>query len=311
MTPVDQHALSPRASLQVDDQALHPLMRAALRGYSASAPLERAWIGARLNFGAIRLLSNHRELWPWALAPALINMAVLLGTLAVTLPAASSSLGAFWAEPAIQGWIDYPIWALWGVVFLFAMALALVLSYMLAMVLGSVIASPFNDVLSEKTEQVLLGARHVQAGEGAPFLAGVVRSMLSSAAVAGIYVAIMAPLLLLHLIPAVGSVAYTLLGGLIGGYFVALEHCDTLLERRGVAFRQKLAIIWRERTLTLGFGVGTSLMLAIPLLNFLCLPVAVIGGTALGTALLDSPELELEPAPQLESSSLLRGAHGE
>ena len=119
------------------------------------------------------------------------------------------------------------------------MVLTVILSYMGAMMIGGVIASPFNDKLSEETEKILLGDLFCEI-DGGSFLPSLLKSMASSAVVAGMYFAIMAPMLLLHLIPGVGSVAYTLIGGVVGGYFVALEYSDTLLERRRTPFRMKL-----------------------------------------------------------------------
>lgn len=273
--------------LNPDDERLHPLMRHALRGYLTPSSWRRGMSGLRVPLKAATFLIKNPALWPWAIAPALINFAIFVSSLFFSLPAASQTFGSLWAMPEIVAWYHYGLIALWGVVYLLVMLLTLVLSYMVAMMIGGVIASPFNDVLSEKTEKLLLGDLYQDPQEGAPFLPSLLKSMASSAAVALLYFAIMAPMLLLHFIPGVGSIAYTLVGGLVGGYFMALEYSDTLLERRGTGFKRKLNLVWQERSYTLGFGVGTSLMLAIPLINFFCLPIAVIAGTAVGTALLE------------------------
>jgi CysZ protein len=287
-------AVISRAALQPDDPEIHPLMKLAMQGYVERKTSSRATSGLRIPLSAAKLLVTNPRLWPWAIAPAIINFSVFVVTLFFTLPAASQAFGAAWAMPAIVAWYHYLLIALWGLIYLIVMLLAVVLSYMGAMMLGGVIASPFNDALSEKTERILLGARYVTPPE-MPFWKGVGRSMLSSAAMAGMYFGVMVPLLLLNLIPVVGSIAYTVIGGLVGGYFVALEYIDPLLERKTLPFKQKLALVWQERSLTLGFGVGTSLMLAIPIINFFCLPIAVIGGTALGTALLEETPREALP----------------
>lgn len=284
---------TPHPTLSPADEALHPLMRHAVRGYqSRDNALKRFGSGAVTPFGAARLLLAHPKLWPWAIAPALINLLLFLGLLWFTLPLASGWFSALWSAPVITAWYHYALTALWWVIYLVAMAMTTVLTYMSAMVVGGVVASPFNDELSQRTEKLLLGERYVPPPEE-PFVPALIRSALSSAAMAGLYVGVMVPLLLLNLIPVVGSVAYTLIGGVAGGYFVALEYCDTVLERRGLPFREKLETVWRERSLSMGFGIGMSLMMAIPIVNFLCLPLAVISGTTLGLAILDS-----EPTPE-------------
>tara|TARA_B100000686_G_scaffold280347_1_gene301438 strand:+ start:458 stop:1300 length:843 start_codon:yes stop_codon:yes gene_type:complete len=276
-------------------EQLHPLMQSALRSYLKPKAGQRVWSALRLPLLAAKFLMQHPKLWPWAIAPALINLLVFVATLFLTLPAASSGFGGLWAMPEIVAWYDYGLIALWGIVYLLVMVLTVILSYMGAMMIGGVIASPFNDKLSEETEKILLGDLFCEI-DGGSFLPSLLKSMASSAVVAGMYFAIMAPMLLLHLIPGVGSVAYTLIGGVVGGYFVALEYSDTLLERRRTPFRMKLGRVWQERPFTVGFGVGTSLMLAIPVVNFFCLPIAVIAGTAVGTALLEEPPGEAPDA---------------
>ena len=45
------------------------------------------------------------------------------------------------------------------------------------------------------------------------------------------------------------------------------------------AFARRRALVWRYRWLILGFGASASLSLLLPLLNFVCMPALVVGGT--------------------------------
>jgi uncharacterized protein involved in cysteine biosynthesis len=49
--------------------------------------------------------------------------------------------------------------------------------------------------------------------------------------------------------------------------------------------RKKLGVIWRNKSLALGFGAAAYLMLLIPVVNMLALPVGVVGATLLIDAL--------------------------
>lgn len=270
-------------ALRADDEVLHPLMRHVLAGGEAKGG-KRFFKGLTVPLQAVKFLLAHRQLWPNVIWPALINLTLFAGALYLFVTQGSALFGAVWAQPVIEVWYHYLLVVLWYVVYALVMALSVMIAYVSSVLVGGVLASPFNDIISEKTERLLLGERHRELEEG-PFWPGLLRSAASSAAMAGMYVAVMGPLLLLNLIPFVGSVAYTVLGGGVGGYFLALEYSDTLLERHHFAFRDKIGVVWRERSFTIGFGVGTSLMLAIPLVNFLCIPIAVIGGTAVGLGL--------------------------
>jgi len=49
--------------------------------------------------------------------------------------------------------------------------------------------------------------------------------------------------------------------------------------------RKKLGVIWRIKSLAIGFGAAAFLMLLIPVFNMLALPVGVVGATLLIDAL--------------------------
>ena len=46
-----------------------------------------------------------------------------------------------------------------------------------------------------------------------------------------------------------------------------------------------MGLIWRNKSLALGFGAAAYLMLLIPVINMLALPIGVIGATLLIDAL--------------------------
>lgn len=281
--PATTQGPTPPARIDATDAELHDLMQHVAKHQTGSTP-SRLVAGARVPIKAIKLLIQNPKMLPLVAIPVAINFTLVLGALFLIVPQAAGLLGSIWAYPEVTAWYMWLMRGLWWIAYALSIAVSVIFSYISAMLVGGVIASPFNDMISERTEKILLGSRYVPGPDGA-FWAGVGRSILSSLATTMLYVAVMAPLFLLNLIPAVGSIAYTLLGAVVGGYFLALEYSDILLERKNFAFRQKLELVWKERTMTLGFGIGTSLMLAVPLLNFLCIPIAVIGGTALGLGL--------------------------
>jgi CysZ protein len=61
--------------------------------------------------------------------------------------------------------------------------------------------------------------------------------------------------------------------------FLPLEYASFAMDHRQLRFRQRRALLWQHRWLMLGFGAAAFLTLLIPLLNFICLPVLVVGGT--------------------------------
>ena len=266
-----------------EDEALHPTLRALMRAPERSA-LGRAWTGLKTPLEALRFLIKQPSLWSSVIWPTLITIGLFtLGMWAVYSYAGDLAL-ALWAKPAGQSWISSLWLGLWWSYYALTHLVAALMTYGAVIVVGGVLASPFNDVISERTEALLLGPRRVE-GPKLSLVSSTLSSLRSTAIIAGMYVSCLIPLLALHLIPGVGSVAYTLIAAALSAFFVAMEYCDVLLERKGFRMKAKFGVVWQERAVTMGFGAGMSALLAIPLLNFLCIPLAVIGGTMVGLAL--------------------------
>lgn len=276
-----QEVSTPR--LDPRDDALHPLLRDILVLRHETRGSKRFSSALKLPFRSIKFLSKQRTLWSSVFWPTLINLSLFGVSLYFIWSKASTLLASFWAKPVVDAW--YTMFSLvgWHLINVFIHLLGVVLAYMVIMILGAIITSPFNDIISERTEAILLGERYQK--HELPFWPSTLRSIRSTAIIASMYIGCMVPLLVLHLIPGAGSVAYTLIAGAVGGFFIAMEYSDTLLERKQFKMRTKFSRVWQERSMTLGFGVGTNLFLTIPLLNFLCIPIAVISGTAVGLAL--------------------------
>ena len=96
-----------------------------------------------------------------------------------------------------------------------------------------------------------------------------------------LYVSLFCPLLLLNLVPVLGQVAYTVIGGLLSAFFIAREVMDYSLSRRQLSFRQKLQLQRDNLSCVGGLGMSSFILLWVPLANLVSMPAAVIGGTLL------------------------------
>ncbi|NOX49592.1 MAG: sulfate transporter CysZ [Gammaproteobacteria bacterium] len=85
-------------------------------------------------------------------------------------------------------------------------------------------------------------------------------------------------LLLFSLIPLVNVFAPLLWLG-FGAWLMAIQFCDYATENRDQPFSETLLIVRRHRATCLGFGVCVTLAMAVPGVNFIVAPVAVIGAT--------------------------------
>ena len=151
--------------------------------------------------------------------------------------------------------------------------------------LAVLISSPFLGLLSAAVERELGVGAH-QSG------ASVWVELISSLGREGRKLIYHLPRLLLvfviTLIPAVNVVS-PLLWLLFGAWTLAVQFCDYPGENRGLPFADTLRRLKANRAAALSFGLCASLAMAIPLLNFLLIPVAVAGGTLLMREMADQP----------------------
>ena len=181
-----------------------------------------------------------------------------------------------WMESKLPSWLQWLDWLLWP---LFVLALVILVFYGFTLV-ANLFAAPFNGLLAEKVELYLTG-RPLDEGGGwkqalitlVPTLIDELRKLLFAA-----FTAI--PFLLLFLIPGI-NLAAPALWFLYTAWILTLEYSDYPMGNHGLEFREMRMCLRRKRTLGLGFGAATAGLTMVPIVNFVVMPSAVAGATAL------------------------------
>lgn len=228
------------------------------------------------------VLTRHPGLLAYCAIPALINTLFFGVTLAL--------LGYFggelkdWLFGLVAGdhhWLlEILVTVFRGLIWVIYVLACLLFSAGVVYLGGNLLASPFNDLLSEKVEE-----RYT--GQPAPrftmkrFLRGLLLTVSEELKRLLFYVAVMAPLLLLHLIPVAGSILYMVVSAWFTFYFLTMEFLSLPMARRHYRFGQWLSTTRSNFALSTGFGAVATALLWVPLLNFVMIPLAVIGGTLL------------------------------
>jgi CysZ protein len=213
---------------------------------------------------------------------------VALGVLLFLLGAYTPDLvGALWARPG--SWYGQALWYL-----------ALALTFVVLLVVGvstviPLVLAPLQDPLSETTEE-LCGDFTAPPFRPGAFLKGVVTSVGHTLARVLLLLAGLVVLLPLHLIPGLGSLAWTVLATLWSMTWLAGEHLAAPMTRHLYSFREVVRALRSRWLLCLGFGAGVHVLLWVPILNALFLPVAVVGGTLLYRGLRLSGQIPPPPA---------------
>lgn len=178
-------------------------------------------------------------------------------------------------SPSIPEWLQWIEWLLWP---LFVVAL-LVLGFFLSLLLASLIATPFNDMLATAVEQHL-GALPPRDDAWLDALRDIVPTLLHELRKLA-YIALLAiPCLLLFVIPVVNVLAPPL-WLLFGSWMLALEYLDIPMGNHRLHFAALHRHMKQQRALCLGLGVSLMLLTVVPVLNFFTMPIAVAAATQL------------------------------
>ncbi|MEM7408433.1 MAG: sulfate transporter CysZ [Pseudomonadota bacterium] len=204
----------------------------------------------------------------------------------------------WWGAGSFSDWMDHllpPGWELLRVLLwpLFALAILLVGFYTFTLI-GNFIAAPFNGMLAEAVERELTG-RSLDGPGGLKGIAKEVAGSLGSELhKLGYVLKFMLPLALLFLVPGLNIIASVLWIG-FSAWMLAISYADFPMANHGIRFRDQRARLADRRFLTLGFGGVVMAGTMIPFVNFLMIPAAVAGATAMWVE-------QLEPYESPDSS---------
>lgn len=226
----------------------------------AANPLYHFAWGLRFFFAGLRMFVRHPSLLMLSLVPIALTVVLLL----------LLAFGCAWIIGLlIAGWVPddlrFPAQA---VIFI----LALLLGYFIYLPLARVLLAPFSEALSRKTHLISMGDGGWRSDQGWA------RAMVEGLKLVFFHLFVVLVALGLGLIfPPVGAPLGILIAVFLGG----LDFLDVPLSARGMPLGKKLGVVGRNKSLVLGFGAASYLMLLIPGVNLLLLPVGVIGATLL------------------------------
>jgi CysZ protein len=187
------------------------------------------------------------------------------------------------------GWVDgssramlsgLPEWLHWLryiVVPVFVLTSLVVIFYGFSM-LANLIAAPFNGLLAEAVECHLTGKS--MQGDWRQLLRDIVPSIMSELRKL-LYFALRAlPLLLLLLVPLV-NVAASVLWVLFSAWMMTVQYMDYPMANHQLFFKDQRARLRKRPLLAWSFGGLVMLCTLVPVINFIIMPAAVAGATAI------------------------------
>jgi CysZ protein len=217
--------------------------------------------------GAVFLL-RRRRLLLLALAPLLLNVVVYVVAVVLFVQYYGQGFSLLVDRPdAWYALVGY--YALRVLVFLIVVAV-FIFSFVFV---GTVLAAPFLDLLSERTEAVLRGRIDDRPFHIQRWATDVLRST-GHAAKTLVILVIAFPL---SFIPVAGHAAWLGLGWLL----LAYDLTSFAMDRRRLSFREKWRLLLTDMSGTLGFGAAVFFLMVVPLVGLVVLPAAAVAGTML------------------------------
>lgn len=181
-----------------------------------------------------------------------------------------------WLMPELPEWLQWLEWLFW---LLFGISALLILFFVFSL-LANIIGAPFNALLAEAVESYLVGQLPDEAGGWKKMLAEIVPTMLDELRKLAYMIGCSIPFLILFLIPVINVIApFAWLA--FSAWMLTVEYADYPMGNHGMRSDEQKLRLRKKRFLSLGFGGATTVATMTPILNFLVMPAAVAGATAM------------------------------
>jgi len=145
-------------------------------------------------------------------------------------------------------------------------------------ILANLIAAPFNGLLAEAVECHLTGTS--LHSDWRQLLRDIIPSIMSELRKLLYFTLRAVPLLLLLLVPLV-NVAASVLWVLFSAWMMTVQYMDYPMANHQLFFKEQRARLRKRPLLAWSFGGLVMLCTLIPVLNFIVMPAAVAGATAI------------------------------
>jgi len=210
----------------------------------------------------------------YVMIPLLINVSLFGGLM--WFGASQFEVFMHWLMPEFPEWLQWAEWLLWVV---FAVSALLILFFTFSL-LANIVAAPFNGLLAEAVEIHLSGERMDSAGGWQKMLRELLPTIIDELRKLLYLLMWSVPFLLLFLIPVINLIApFTWLA--FSAWMLAVEYADYPMGNHGLRSDEQKQRLGNKRLLSLGFGGAVTVATMIPVFNFLVMPAAVAGATAM------------------------------
>jgi len=243
---------------------------------AAAKPVASFARGFSYPLRAAKFLSKRPGLLKYMAIPFSINVLIFSLSVYFGLDLFQGMLETY--APSSEHWYGVILYYLaWTV----ALLLTTVVVFFSFTVIGNLIASPFNELLSERAEALQIGALLNERFSIGRFWKEAKHALFVEVKKLSVFIACMLLLFAINFVPGIGSMIYAVLAPVFTLFFLVVEYMAFVLMRKQLSFAQQRHYITKRPVLMTGFACSIFCLLAIPFVQFFCIPLAVVGATLL------------------------------
>jgi CysZ protein len=209
--------------------------------------------------------------------PLLVNLLLFSSAFYYLFGEIGSSI--VWLMDLIPDW-EWLSWLKNGLSYIIYPIALIIVLLVFALVFGTLanwIAAPFNGLLAEKVEKHLSGQDLGDSGF-ADIIKDLPRTFGRELSKLLYYLPrALGFLLLFFILPVAGQVLWFL----FSAWMMAIQYCDYPFDNHKISFSDMRRTLNERRGNSFSFGIIVSVFSMIPIVNFLVMPVAVCGATAM------------------------------
>ncbi|NRA62596.1 MAG: sulfate transporter CysZ [Psychrobium sp.] len=181
-----------------------------------------------------------------------------------------------WLNGFIPAWLDWLNFILWPMAII---SLLVVFSFLFSTI-ANWIAAPFNGLLSEKVECHLTG-KLAPESNFSDIIKDMPRTFKREWTKFSYYIPKAIGCLILFFIPLLGQTIAPIIWFLFSAWMMAVQYCDYPFDNHKKDFNLMKSQLKQDRGSAMSFGFMVTLFSMIPIVNFIVMPVAICGATAM------------------------------
>lgn len=209
----------------------------------------------------------------YVIVPLGLNILVFAALIWAGAYGASAAMAAWFpADGGWAGWMRVLLWIMFG-------GIVLIFVYVSFTIVANLVGAPFNGPLARAAEKYLGGASAI-TGTDISMPRAAIAAVIGEWKKLAYFAPFIALALLLTLVPIINLFA-PLVWAWVAARMAAIEYLGYPMENHGCGFAEIRQGVNEKKSLSLGFGFAVAVATMIPFANFLVMPAAVIGATAL------------------------------